>query len=375
MKKILFVMNTLSTGGAEKVLVNILNHLSLEKYDVTLLTVFDNSSESNKLDSKIRRKSAIYIKNKYIQGILYKIFSKMCSPSRLYKWLIKDKYDVEIAFLEGLPTKIIAGSCNQRSRKIAWIHTDLQQFMDSDYCFHNLEEQKRCYEKYNTVVAVSEKVKTAFIDRFHADVCCTVYYNPVDEYEVKKKSLCAANISPFTKPGFHFISVGRLHRQKGYDRLIKAAVKLRKMTKDDFEVCIVGEGTERKKLEDLIHKFKLENYIRLYGYSNNPYSLMVQADCMVISSYTEGWPLACMESLILGVPIISTNVTGPQEIIDNGKWGLMVESNTEAIAEGMLEMMDCQSLGKYRKLAKERGKQFKIETTMKAIEKLIDEDK
>lgn len=375
MKKILFVMNSLSTGGAEKVLVNILNHLSPEKYDVTLLTVFDNVSESNKLERRVRRKSVIHIKNKYMQGVVYKFFSRICSSSGLYKQLIKDKYDVEIAFLEGLPTKIIAGSSNQKSRKIAWVHIDLKKFRDSDYCFRNIKEQKKCYEKYDKVVAVSEGVKGAFIDRFSPKVCCEVHYNPVDEKEVREKSVCPVNNPPFTKQGFHFISVGRLHRQKGFERLIKAASKLRKMTKADFEVCIVGEGDERSKLEDMIHELGMEDHVKLYGYSNNPYQLMIQADCMVISSYAEGWPLVCIEALILGIPVVSTNITGPQEIIGNGKWGLIVENDTESIANGMFKIMDFQTRDKYRELAETRGKQFKIETTMKAIEELFDEGK
>lgn len=372
MKKIVFVMNSLSTGGAEKVLVNILNYLSKEKYDVTLLTVFDNSSLSNILSPKIKRRSIVYIKNRYCQGIIYKMFSKVLSPEQLYKKIVKEKYDIEIAFLEGLPTKIISGSDNLTSKKIAWVHTDLMSFRDSDYCFENEERQKQSYEKFNEIISVSYGVKQAFEERFHINIDMRVLYNLVDENEVSKKSRMPLTLSsPYKGKGFRFISVGRLHHQKGYERLIEACYILKKQN-IEFEVCIVGDGVQRESLQELIEKRHLSEFVYLYGYTNNPYQLIVQADCMVISSYAEGFPLVAVEALILGIPIISTNVTGPQEVLENGRWGMLTENNIESIAESMKKMIKPKVHEKYMDLARERGQQFKIHEAVEAIENLFD---
>lgn len=371
MKKILFVMNSLSTGGAEKVLVNILNHVSKDNYEITLLTVFNNSSESNILESQVQRKSIVNVQNKYIQGALYKIYSKILSPKQLYSRMIYEKYDIEIAFLEGLPTKIISGSTNQKSKKIAWVHIDLMQFRDSDYCFRNEANQKKCYEKFNEIVSVSCGVKKAFEERFYSNVHTRVLYNPIDEEEVLKKSkMIISGKQAYKTQDFRFVSVGRLHYQKRYDRLIEASDILRKQG-FKFEACIVGEGEEREKLEKMIQKYNLEEYVRLYGYSSNPYQIMAQANCMVISSLAEGFPVVSVEALILGIPVIATNVTGSREALENGKWGIMTENNTEAIAKAMKNMMNPETYGIYCDLAKERGEQFKIKEAVEAIQTMF----
>ena len=374
MKRILFLMNSLSTGGAEKVLVNILNYLSREKYEIDFYTVFNNSSESNELTPDIERKCIVKSDNKYIQAICYKIFSKILSANTLYRLMIKNTYDIEIAFLEGLPTKIISGSSQTDSKKIAWVHVDLEKFRGSDYCYRDDGMQISCYKVFDEIISVSQGVKNAFEKRFGNDLYTKVIYNPIDEKEIITKSkVPISGCMPFKSKAFRFIAVGRLHPQKGYERLIAACDILRKNGKD-IELCIVGDGTEKHKLLELIKTRELSDIIHLYGYSANPYQLIKEADAMVLSSYAEGFPLVSVEALILGIPVVATAVTGPMEVLENGKWGILTQDSAEGIAGGMEKIMDKEMYDKYKNLALIRGKQFCVKNSMKEIEKLLDEN-
>ena len=369
MKKVLFIIPSLATGGAEKVLVNILNNIDRTGFDITLLTIYSYTSESNVLDKSIRRISFIKSKRRIIHSITYKLFCRILSSKMLYRLMVKDEYDVEVAFLEGLSTKIISGSTNKNSKKIAWIHTDLDRFRDSDYCYKDEQHQTECYSKYNEIISVSEDVRNAFLRRFGSVVKTRVIYNPVDRMDVLKKSKIPMQ-SPFHHDRFHFVAVGRLTKQKAFDKLIEACSILKNHNLE-FDLCIVGEGTLHSDLDKLIREKNLMHQVILYGFAANPYQIMNLSDAIVASSEVEGFPLVIIEAMILGKPIVSTDVTGPREILEHGKWGLLVDCNAEAIASGMKEMMIPKNYNKYKKLSEERAISFCFEDTIRQISSVL----
>ena len=160
-KKVLFMINSMYGGGAEKIFQTLLNNLEPSKYDITVYSV-----NQCKIDHKYYPEN---IKYKYIFGgidestgqiskIITKIKNKINlsryekdSPETFYKKFIKEKYDVEVAFIEGYATKIISGSNNKDSKKIAWVHIDLMENPWTEVAYHSLEEEKECYQKYDNI--------------------------------------------------------------------------------------------------------------------------------------------------------------------------------------------------------------------------------
>ena len=134
----------------------------------------------------------------------------------VYKWLIKEKFDIEIAFVEGFGTKFVAASRNKNSKKYAWVHTDMSINEKADELYHDLSEQKEIYKKYDKIIAVSDYVKQSFENKFNIHNVY-VQLNPIDENEIIKKS---KEFVVNKDQDLQLISIGTLVTQKGYDRLL-----------------------------------------------------------------------------------------------------------------------------------------------------------
>jgi glycosyltransferase involved in cell wall biosynthesis len=370
-KKVMFLINTLSCGGAEKVLVNIANNLNHEKFDVTVITILFGGEFSTSLSDDVHYKHIIPFKNKYLKRIMYKIFLTCYSAKVLYKLFAKEKYNIEVAFLEGLPTKVVSSSNNKESFKIAWIHTDLEMNNRSDYCFKNLKEQIASYSKFDQIICVSNVVSKVFINRFGFADKVKVYINPVDEKKIillgneKNESLKTSNNT------FYFVAVGRLANEKGFDRLIKVIARLHSVGVG-CKASIVGEGVERPFLEQLIKEYKLENQVSLLGYKENPYMYIKIADALVLSSRVEGYVSVIAEALILGVPVVAVNCAGVDEILDHGKYGICVENTEENLYKAMKKLVQDKSLlDYYKNQARIRGQEYCLNNSMKRLEELF----
>lgn len=356
MKKIIFLINTLNIGGAEHALVDIANALNKEEFDVTIKTIYDSNSFSDIINSDVKIES--YYKTKK-NKILDKVCRKMAylkiknfSNKTLYKMIIKKKYDIEVAFLEGLPTKIIAGSTSA-AKKIAWVHCDFQINKDSDYFFKNFKEQKETYQKYNEIYCVSEKSKQSFEKRFNIRENTFIIHNILDERIIKEKSLEKVDLLD----GFNIISVGRLTEQKSYERLIEAYNNSIKKIKEKTHLYIVGEGEARKKLEDTIRKFKLENQVTLLGMQTNPYKYVSKCQLYVCSSISEGYSLVIQEALLLGIPILTTRCLSENELFNGKKFGQIVDNSIDGLTKGLIELINNKK--KLNEMKKEITEKYK----------------
>lgn len=175
MKRIMFMTNSLYGGGAEKVLQTLLRNLNRTKYDITVYSMHDEEirPECYPMDITYRAvfpsyhgKSALFRKVHDLTGkIKGKIF--LMVPSWLFYLLyFHDKYDVEVAFIEGEATKIISGSTNRKSKKIAWVHVDLEANPWTDFLYKSVEEESLHYQKFDKIICVSAGVKEAFIRKY-----------------------------------------------------------------------------------------------------------------------------------------------------------------------------------------------------------------
>lgn len=365
-KKLLFIIQDLSYGGAEKVLVNLVNNLDKTKYDVYVHTLFDVGANRQFLNDDVN----------YISGFKRYIpkntkLMQLFSPKTLAKWVIKDDYDLVISFLEGHCSRIVSG---YNGKKIAWIHTDYQNFENVIYSFKSACEMKSCYDRFNKIICVSKTVKDSFMDFTKTKALCEVLYNVNETDKIAEKSKEQQDIIKKSEDFYSIISVGRLIPLKQYDVLIDVHKKLISSGVNN-KLYILGEGDEHNNLQNKIDELNLNDTCKLLGFDENPYKYVSKADLFVCSSNREGFSTAVTEALVLGVPVVSTDVSGARELLgDNNEYGIVTEINEDALYDGVYKMLtEEELLAHYKKQAEVRGKEFSTEKTTKAVEKMLDE--
>jgi glycosyltransferase involved in cell wall biosynthesis len=246
MIKILFLIHTLRGGGAEKALVQLVNAMDKTKFDITVMTVLNTGKYIKELDSHIKykymfkeiidtntmNKNSFIQRLKYIKLLLYyNVFWRLNVTEYLYKKYIKEKYDVEVSFLEGISAKIISSSNNRNSKKICWIHTDLTKNKNTKKYFRNRKSEINCYSKFNEIVCVSENVKKCFLKELGIkdNESTIVRHNPLDiDTIIKNSNEDYDRISKDIRidDAKVICTVGRLETLKGYDKLLKVHKRL-----------------------------------------------------------------------------------------------------------------------------------------------------
>ena len=354
MIKILFFIDTLTGGGAEKVLRTLVNNMDQEQFQITVQTVEEADAEKY-LVPGIRYKAI----NRFKSPLLKKLFSywiRLCAEMGwIYPLYIKDEYDIEVAYLEFGPTKFLSGSTNQKALKLAWIHCDFLR--------RNVQPTKklqRIYSTYDKVICVSRTVQSSFRKLFGNAPDTLILHNVNDEDDIIRKS----DAFSVQNDAFTFLFVGRLSHEKGADRLLDACRMLKDCGKV-FRMQILGEGPERSALESQIHQLQLQDCVELLGFRDNPYPYMKAADCIVCSSRYEGFSTVVTEALILGKPVVTTPCSGMDELLGDSEFGLITEDSTEGIFRGMEAMLaDPEKCRQYAILAGLRGQAFSKESTV-----------
>lgn len=379
MKNILFVTSALGIGGMERVLVDISNELVNRGYDVTIITYVKNEGDSWIVDLD-ERVHFIYKKNRdfpireklpYIHRYYKKnklLWETRASAKSLYKYYVgnKNRYDVEIAFCRGMAVKIVSGSTNKKSVKLNWIHNDytLVDPKTITTSFNNMEEAKEAYRVFDKIVAVSNQAKEKFIEVIGYKEKVVTIYNmlPIQSILSKSEKPC-----PVAKRRFTVISVARLIPAKGYDTLLRA---VKRLTEEgyDFDLWLVGReyGSEYRAYAQQHH---LDN-VKFLGNQMNPYCFMTQADLYFCSSWREGFSISVAEAMCCGLPVISTNCTGPTEILDNGKYGILINYDENEMYLALKRVLDNpDALDGYKEKSLQRSKYFSSE---RIIEEIID---
>lgn len=198
-----------------------------------------------------------------------------------------------------------------------------------------------------------------------------ILYNPYDDKEIKELSKIEIDVDKFEKR-FRFITVGRFVKQKGFDRLLEAH-KILINQGYNYELWFLGDGIERNKYEKFINDNNLQNYTKIYGFKKNPYKYISKCDAFICSSRAEGYSTVVVESTIIGVPVISTNCSGANEILENGKSGLVVQNSLDGIIQGMKLFLDYKDrYEEFKKYAEKRGVDFKLDKSIQKFEEILD---
>lgn len=368
MKKILFFIPNLMHGGAEKVLVNLVNNLDKNKYDITLQTIFDIGVNKKNLNKDVHYK---YVFKRLFRGST--TILKLFLPKFLYKHLIKDEYDIVISYLEGPTARIISG-CPYNSKKVSWIHIEMNDEQKFALGFRNGEEARKCYSKFDEIVCVSDTVKQTFLETSGLNKSSLdVLYNTNETDQIFEKSKENVDDMIFDKNTVNICSVGKITGTKGYDRLARVHKKLIDEGLN-HHIYILGIGEDEDKINKYIKENNLQDTYTLLGFRDNPYKYVAKCDLFVCSSLREGFSTAVTESLVVGTPVVSTLCSGAQELLGyNNEYGLVVENSEEGIYEGIKRLLeDRELLAYYKEKAIERGNFFSKEKTVKAVEDMID---
>ena len=364
----------------ERVLVDIANALVRRDYDVTVITYEDNGEENfiGELNKKIKfynrkprefrfRKRLPYFHRYYRPNK----WETRCSPKALYQYYVgcKTKYDVEIAFCRGPAVKIISGSTNSKSKKLTWVHNDYKLINPKTITkfFDSMESTIKAYEAFDKIVAVSDQAGRIFNEVIGYSKKTITIYNMIDLNQIytKKELPC-----PVEKKSFTFISVARLIPAKGHDKLLRVVKRLN----DEgyyFDLWILGTGGNCEH-EKNIKKYAAENdltNVYFFGRQTNPYCFMKQADVYICTSHIEGFSISIAEAMACGLPVISTRCTGPTEILEDGKNGILIDCKEEEIYQAMKKAINNpELLNPYKEKSLERSKDFSEE---KIIDKII----
>lgn len=303
-------------------------------------------------ESKIRK----------IAAAIYLQVCRRCSFKYLYDHaILPHKYDVEIAFLEGLCAKILSNrNRGIPSKKIAWIHTELDKNRKSEGFFLNHDEERSVYCNFDEIVCVSNTVQDAFLRKFHlenSEASMHVIHNSIDVEEIIEKS--EEKVFDLKKRRFTLCSIGRLDAVKGYDRLINICGKL-KEERVAFDCWIIGDGPDKESLRKQIEDKNLSTSVQLLGYKENPFPYLKSADLFVCSSRAEGYSTVITEASILEVPVISTDCSGVREQLGDSTIGLVVENDEAALYHGIKRLLlDNELLKRYQEAAQSRSAKLK----------------
>ncbi len=369
MIKILFFIETLAGGGAEKVLCNLVNALDQSRFDVTVQTLWKADAERY-LKPGIRYR---YCYESQSRGNSYR--SRLEAAAGLtYPLHIKDDYDIEVAYLECGATKIMASSTNRRAKKVAWVHCDLALKMSNPEEF--AEKAAPWYAKFDQVVCVSQNVKDSFDRMFGIAEKTSVLYNTIDDAEIRRKAELRPENMP-EKQRLTAVTLGRLTHQKAYDRLLRCHKQLIQES-ISYDLWILGEGEDRAALEQFIADNGLSDSVHLFGFCKNPYPYIKAADLLVCSSRYEGFSTFVTEGMILGKPVVTTDCTGMRELLGDSEYGLIVENKEESLLRGMRRMLSEPELRQsYANKAAIRGRNFSArqltEKTEQFFLKLLEE--
>lgn len=357
MKKILILLKHLSVGGAEKMFLRILENINTDNYNIHIMLVF-NERLQELPDIPNLKVTSIFKQKTDVAKYLIKNHA-----NKIYEENITDKYDVEIAFLEGYPTRIISASPNSNSLKIAFIHTDFRCFHHSLNAYINSDIEEMCYQKYSHLVFVSETARKGFhtIYPHIGSKKEYVFYPPLSEKMlfINQNQPDKQNEKPY------FITLTRLATEKGLFKLVDACKRL---VEDEYDVCfkIYGTGPLYNQLVQNIQSEHLEKNIYLMGYSSSPYAELKNSLAYVCPSDYESFCIAIEEALFLSIPVIACRCSGTDEILKNGDYGLLVDNNSEGLYRGIVQFLSDPNLSKILTQKSQSGKkhwQYIIEST------------
>ena len=373
-KRILFVINTLSTAGAEVALLNLLKRFPKDRFSIDLFVLlaqgelvsripegvrllnptFEASSVLEEEGRRAMKRRALRLgfknaslfrnlpylisngvrmarrKDKRWENLLWRVLADGAEKSTAH-------YDLAVAFLEGGASYYVAEHV-QADKKAAVLHVDYSR---AGY-FPSLD--RACYDRFDRIFSVSEEVRQSFLEVYpEMEGKTGLLLNIIDQEEIRKKAEGEGFTDAFS--GVRILTVGRLTPQKGYDFAIEVLEELKKKALP-VRWYVVGEGPLRETLEKQLKEKGLEQDFLLLGARENPYPFMKQCQIYAHLTRFEGKSIAIQEALTLGCACIASDCSGNREQIRNGEDGILCDYTKEAAVNALTELVTDPGLRK-----------------------------
>lgn len=363
-KNILFVIDSLHCAGAEKSLTTLLSLIDYSKFNVDL-QLFGYGGALEKLlpkevnllspleymsfcDLDIKTAVRSSIKNKNLKMLSCRLKFTLAIRKRQYSntqrarmfWQINSKvienskkeYDIAISYAQGVPTFYVADKIKAK-KKYAWVNVSYR-LKGKEKVF-----QKRYYDEYNKIIAVSDSTKDIFLEE-------------LPEYKSKVKIIYDINDPNFISrmadngesyndnfKGLRILTIGRLANQKGYDIALEACKRLKEKG-INFKWYCLGIGPLKNEIENYINDNKLQDNFILLGVKANPYPYIKNCDIYVQTSKFEGFGLAIAEARMLNKTVVTTKFDSVYNQMINERNGLVVDMDSQSVVNGILRLIN-----------------------------------
>lgn len=355
-KKIIFVHQALWIGGIETALVNLLNRMDYDKYDVTCLILQDDLKMADSIPKQCRllvadRYNLVSFNKKYKFSKLYDFIEEPTEPSGIHKKLMK--FVPIVKWIENrLYIRYIKSLMGEEKFETAVIYSDRTAEItvravsaDKYLMFYHhgamrhVYHDKIGYKKSEKIIAVSENLAEElrmFVPQYKHKIISI--HNIVDTNYIIRQS--DEIIVEFERDKFNIVSCGRLAYEKGMDIAIKTCTELVGNGFTNIKWWIIGGGPEEEKLKKMIEELNVSEYIKMIGMMANPYPYMKNADLYVQPSRIESFGLTILEAMVLKVPVVSTDTAGAREILEDGITGILCPIDAKEIAKKIKYLLD-----------------------------------
>ena len=400
-KKLLFVYDSMMTGGTSTALLSLINTLDRRKFDIDLLLYTNTGAMMGEIPDFVRLLPPAYKPSRFLSSgkrkIIRTVFNgRVCLA--LKAWMkyrktpkgnlrlvlmhygmkaqvslsrrIEEKYDCAIAFMEGWASEYVASPKIQAAKKYVWVHPQYES------CYLIPEIDRKTFAKVDGIALVSEKCLNSFFGFFPEYKKKTYVVPNLMSHKLVHQKAYATDVK-IKKADINFCTVCRCDIQvKGLDRLLKVFYKLKQegLTKGVLW-HLIGGGDELEQFKNEIDRLGMGDTIVLYGNQLNPLPYVRQMDAFVLASRYEGKPVAITEAQILGLPCLVTNYDSAASQVKHGFNGIIMENNYESIYASLKKVIQLPSLlSEWRRntLSEAYGNERDIEAFYDLIEDVSD---
>lgn len=360
MKKVLFVIYSMKYGGAEKSLVNLLQELPEDKYEVDLLlfqktgdflqqipswvNVLDTPQDIELLYAPLR-KTRLRGYTKVLGTVCSRIARRTKKTQAAYRWRnfyskkiapLQKHYDVAAAYAGSENLYFIRDKVSA-DKKLVWIHNDYRT------AGYSREDDLPYFQDMDAIVSVSRECVDVLREEFPQFRERMHYIENITSSTATRRQSEMYMPEEYRKDCWSILSVGRLHPQKGFDMAVEAAAILKK---SGLKFCwfIVGEGPLKEELKKQIREADVEDCFLLLGTRKNPYPYIRNAAVMVQPSRYEGKSVVLDEAKILCTPIVASAYPTVRDQVAEGEEGIIVPMDPEGIAGGIRRVLEEEEL-------------------------------
>lgn len=384
MKKILFCVHGLGIGGIEKCLVNLINALPVERYDVDILLMnpeydfrdqlrrpvrlfpmFDYVANVHDTIPEVRRRGG-FLKNPglALRWVLFRLELKF--GRKPWRWFrsLPEHYDVAIAYSQNDLSAYYVIDKVRADRKVFWYHNGAYERSGWQY-----ERDRRYYPKFDYAAAVSIDCANVLRERFDFAPGRLIVLRNICDAETIRARAEAFIPDSFHDSPHHIVTVGRMTAEKGAPLAVEACRMLRDRS---FDICWhwVGDGNQSDAIRRTIAEYGLEDRFILEGNQENPYPYIKNADIYVQPSHYEAYSTTVTEARVLGIPIVTTDVGGMRDQLTDEENGLIVPVDAAAITEAVKQLLtDGELRDSFTKRL--QSEDFSAEKALEAYEKTV----